>query len=98
MHQATNVTFAVLVIIFVIGTYTLALSLESIMDALGKIGDRRRDRVTTKASKPTQNESHKESEEVNLGSGYFSKYLGLRRRRGNGGEEEEIVEKISMAA
>lgn len=98
MNHATNVTFAVLVIIFVIGTYTLALSLESIMVALGKIGDKRRDRATTTPSKPTQNELHREPEDADPGSGYFSNFLGLRRRRRNVGEEEEIAEKISMAA
>lgn len=98
MNRATNVTFAVLVVIFIIGTYTLALSLESIMDALGKIVDKRRERATVTPSKPTRTESHEESETADADSGYFSNYLGLRRRKKDVGEEEDIAEKISMAA
>lgn len=68
------------------------------MDALGKIVDKRRDRMMISPSKLTRTGSHGEPEKADVSSGYFSNYLGLRRRRKDGGQEEEIPEKISMAA
>jgi hypothetical protein len=40
MDHATNALYAVLIVIFVVGTYGLALSLETILDQWERLRDR----------------------------------------------------------
>lgn len=97
MNSANNVTFAVLVVVFVLGTYALALSLESIINSFARISEHRESRSAAKNSNPPNN-SHRDRERSGAGVGArsFGDWCGLRRRRV--GSEDEVAEKISMAA
>ena len=94
MKSATTTAFAVLVVVFVLGTYALALSLESIIGSFSKISERRgMIRAKQKAT------ARDEDQDQGVMPGTKSSWFGLRRRRrGKVSEDEELVtEKMTFA-
>lgn len=80
MDNVGNIVFAILVVVFVLGTYALALSLESLLDQWKLAKQKWRTRNSKKIS------SHEEVESIGLFGG-----LGGLRKRSN---EDEIDENV----
>ncbi|KUJ07866.1 uncharacterized protein LY89DRAFT_630924 [Mollisia scopiformis] len=95
MENANTTTFAILVVIFVLGTYALALSLESIIDSFSKIADRRERMRSTQSS--TSKSTQKDQETPSVDSSTSLKWFGLRKRH-RAREDDQVAEKISFAA
>ena len=89
MDSAGNVLFAILVVIFVLGTYALALSLESIINQWSRF---RREKWGAKGL--TTAPPKRDDAESKLSFNALGSCCGFRRRNGS----DEIDDKISQAA
>ena len=87
MDSAGNIAFAVLVTFFVLGTYTLALSLENIIDQWGRL---RREKWGVGGLTTTP--PGREGEQSKLSFNVLGSCFGLRRRDINDVSEEKISE------
>jgi hypothetical protein len=95
MKSASNVTYAVLVILFVLGTYALALSLESIIDSFSKISAKR-DTNRERRESP-DNQIRDENDVSRRWWNRIPNSYGLRKRH-RSSENGEAPEKISFSA
>jgi hypothetical protein len=87
MESAGNVAFAVLVVLFVLGTYALALSLENIIDQWARLrGEKWGIRGLT------TNPPRREDAESKLSFNVLGSCCGLRRRYVGDVSEEKISE------
>ena len=89
MDSAGNVLFAVLVLVFVLGTYALALSLESIIDQWSRLRKEKWGAKGLTASPPKRDDTESKLSFNALGS-----CCGFRRKY----TSDEMDEKISQAA
>jgi hypothetical protein len=89
MDSAGDITFAILVVIFVLGTYALALSLESIIDQWSRLRKEK-----WKAKGLTMSPPRHDDAESRLSFNALGSCCGFRRRY----TSDEIDEKISQAA
>lgn len=88
VDSAGNVVFAILVIIFVLGTYALALSLESIIDQWARL------RKEKWKAKELTSSPKRDDAESKLSFNVLGSCCGFRRRY----NIDEIDGKISQAA
>jgi hypothetical protein len=89
MNSAGNVLFAILIVIFVLGTYALALSLESIINQWSRL---RREKWGAEGL--TIAPPKRDVAESKLSFNALGSCCGFRRRNGT----DKIDEKISQAA
>lgn len=89
MDSAGNGGFAILVVVFVLGTYALALSLESIIDQWKRLKKEK-----WRASHVTRHPPNHHDDDSRLSFNALGSCWGLRRRR----DSEEGDDKISRAA
>lgn len=96
MEHAGNNGFAILTVVFILGTYALALSLENIIDQW----DRFRQEKWGRPGKPKANidGSGRDDDESKLSFNVMGSCFGLRRSREYTGETLESEERISKAA
>jgi hypothetical protein len=85
MDSAGNVTFGILVLVFVLGTYVLALSLESIIDQWSRL---RKEKWGTRGLTKSP-PSHIDAESK-LSFNVLGSCCGFRRRYNNDEEDEKI--------
>jgi hypothetical protein len=90
MDRAGNGGFAILVVVFIFGTYALALSLESIIQQWSRFKKEQWGPKNITKSPPTHHEDDSKLSFNALGSCW-----GFRRRHSS---DEEGAEKISKAA
>lgn len=97
MDNVGNNGFAILTVVFILGTYALALSLESIIDYWARLRKAKKRR----SSKPIGNVdaiSGDDVEEIAIGTAATESYFGFRRRKGFEEGSLESGEKSSGAA
>jgi hypothetical protein len=87
MESAGNVAFAVLVVLFVLGTYTLALSLENIIDQWVRLRDERWGVRGLTTNPPRRNHG-----EAKLSFNVLGSCCGLRRRHVHDESDGKISE------
>ncbi len=105
MDHVGNVGFAILVIVFVLGTYALALSLESIMDQWARFRQEkwgRPGKISGQFRKDGDNEKAGDDyldRESKLSFNVMGSCFGLRRRRidatQNGSADIDNVSKVA---
>jgi hypothetical protein len=86
MNSAGDVGFAVLVVVFMLGTYALALSLESIIDQWSRL---KREEWGPKYVTKQPPSHHDDESKLSLNA--LGSCWGFRRRRGNHGVEQNIL-------
>jgi len=96
MENAGNNGFAILTVVFILGTYALALSLENIIDQW----ERFRHEKWGKPGKPKTNGdgNGRRDDDPKLSFNVMGSCFGLRRRREYTGEELDSEERISKVA
>lgn len=99
MNNTTNVTFAVLVVLFVLGTYALALSLESIIDSFSRLSAQREKLRERRRQSSEAGDLSLDENQASKGTWkkYFPNSISLRKRR-RGSEDDDGTEKISFSA
>jgi len=91
MDSAGNVLFAILVVVFVLGTYALALSIESIIEQWSRL---RRQRWKAKGVMNSGSKRQAHGADPEHASHALGGYFGMRRRQ----TSDEMDEKIFRAA
>ncbi|PBP23734.1 hypothetical protein BUE80_DR005413 [Diplocarpon rosae] len=94
MNSAGNNGFAILTVLFVLGTYALALSLESIIDQWGRFRTAEKSAGRARRRAPTADEGA-DTPRLSL---HVAAWLGLRRRKRDVDGTWEREEEISKAA
>ena len=96
MEHAGNNGFAILTVVFILGTYALALSLENIIDQWERFRQEKWGRPGT--LKNNGDGTRRQDVESKLSFNIMGSCFGLRRRREYTGEELESEERISKVA